>query len=97
MPRGAEGSFQFRVSSFELYNQYRLNSAERVERSSKLETYLGVSMPLYEFLCENCDKTFSKVLTLAEYDKDGITCPYCGSKKVVQEPSAFFAVTSKKS
>ncbi|MGE5206773.1 MAG: FmdB family zinc ribbon protein [Chlamydiota bacterium] len=54
-------------------------------------------MPLYEFLCLDCDKTFTQVLTLAEYDKGGITCPKCGSKKVVQEASAFFAVTSKKS
>lgn len=54
-------------------------------------------MPLYEFLCEECDKTFSKVLTLADYNEEKITCPYCGGKKVVQEPSTFFAVTSKKS
>lgn len=54
-------------------------------------------MPLYEFLCADCDKTFSKVLTLAEYEQDGVTCPYCGGKEVVQEPSTFFAVTSKKS
>lgn len=56
-----------------------------------------VCMPLYEFLCEECDKTFSKVLTLADYNEEKITCPYCGGKKVVQEPSTFFAVTSKKS
>lgn len=53
-------------------------------------------MPLYEFLCEECDKIFSKVLTLTEYDKGGVTCPYCGGRKVAQEPSTFFAVTSKK-
>lgn len=54
-------------------------------------------MPLYEFLCEDCHKTFSRVLTLAEHEKDQIVCPYCSSKKVVQEASAFFAVTGKKS
>lgn len=54
-------------------------------------------MPLYEFLCEECDKTFTQVLTLAEYDEGKVTCPKCGSKKVVQEPSTFFAVTSRKS
>lgn len=54
-------------------------------------------MPLYEFLCLNCEETFTRVLTLPEYEKDGITCPKCGSKKVTQEPSTFFAVTSKKS
>ena len=54
-------------------------------------------MPLYEFLCLDCDKTFTQVLTLTEYEKDEIACPTCGSKKVAQEPSTFFAVTSKKS
>ncbi len=54
-------------------------------------------MPLYEYLCLACDKTFSKVLTLNEHEKEKIVCPYCGSEKVEQEPSAFFAVTGKKS
>lgn len=54
-------------------------------------------MPLYEFFCQQCDKTFSKVLTLAEYDDAEVTCPYCSGRQVVQEPSTFFAVTSKKS
>jgi putative FmdB family regulatory protein len=54
-------------------------------------------MPFYEFLCEDCDKIFSLVLTLSEYEKGDIHCPKCGSSKVIQEPSSFFAVTSKKS
>jgi len=28
-----------------------------------------------------CKKTFSKVLTLAEYEKGKITCPHRGSKR----------------
>lgn len=54
-------------------------------------------MPHYEYTCEDCHKTFDKFLTLAEYEKGDIKCPYCGSKKVDQTASAFFAVTSKKS
>ena len=54
-------------------------------------------MPLYEFFCQDCDKMFTKVLSLVEYDKGEIICPKCGSKKVIQGPSTFFAVTSKKS
>lgn len=54
-------------------------------------------MPLYEYLCEACHKTFTKVLTLKEHEEQKLTCPKCGSKKVVQEASAFFAVTGKKS
>jgi putative FmdB family regulatory protein len=58
---------------------------------------LGVVMPTYEFFCEDCNKPFEIILTLAEYEKDKITCPKCGGKHVHQEAAAFFAVTSKKS
>jgi putative FmdB family regulatory protein len=54
-------------------------------------------MPVYEYLCEDCHNTFTKVLTFSEHDKDKVICPKCGSEHVVQEASAFFAVTSKKS
>ena len=54
-------------------------------------------MPVYDYLCKDCNKAFEKVLTLAEYDKQEVKCPSCGGKNVVQELKAFFAVTSKKS
>jgi putative FmdB family regulatory protein len=54
-------------------------------------------MPEYEFFCHACKKPFTKTLTLDQYEKDRITCPKCGSKKVEQRVSAFYAVTSKKS
>ncbi len=54
-------------------------------------------MPQYSFYCQACQKEFSKVLTLAEYEKGGITCPHCGSTLVEQRWAAFYAVTSKKS
>ncbi len=54
-------------------------------------------MPHYNFLCRDCKKEFSKVLTLAEYEKGGIVCPHCMSKDVEQRWAAFYAVTSKKS
>jgi len=54
-------------------------------------------MPDYEYFCHACKKTFSKVLTLAEYEKGKITCPHRGSKRVEQGWSAFYAITSKKS
>lgn len=54
-------------------------------------------MPVYDYLCKDCHKTFEMALTLAEHDKQPITCPSCGSKNVEQEFSSFFAVTSKKS
>jgi hypothetical protein len=42
-------------------------------------------------------KTFEKIITLAEHEKEAISCPYCRSKNVKQEATAFFAVTSSKS
>ena len=56
-------------------------------------------MPQYEFVCQECKKPFTKVLTIAEYekDKDAMNCPACGSTKTERQWAAFFAVTSKKS
>ena len=54
-------------------------------------------MPHYNFFCRACKEEFSKVLTLAEYEKGGIVCPHCKSKDIEQRWAAFYAVTSKKS
>ncbi len=54
-------------------------------------------MPTYDYVCKECKKSFTKVLTLSEYGKGGVVCPHCKSKKVEQKPAAFFAVTAKKS
>jgi putative FmdB family regulatory protein len=54
-------------------------------------------MPVYDYICNDCKKSFEMVLTLAEHDKERISCPQCGSKNVEQQAAAFFAVTGKKS
>jgi putative FmdB family regulatory protein len=54
-------------------------------------------MPVYDYICNDCHKSFETVLTLSEHDHQEIKCPRCGSKNVEQEVAAFFAVTSKKS
>ncbi len=54
-------------------------------------------MPIYDYLCQDCQKPFEEVLTLHEHDKDEVKCPHCGSKNVEQEPVASFAVTPRKS
>jgi putative FmdB family regulatory protein len=54
-------------------------------------------MPTYEYVCKECKKTFSRTMTLAEYQKGGVACPSCKSKKVEQKPATFFAVSAKKS
>lgn len=54
-------------------------------------------MPVYDYHCKACGKSFEIVLTLTEHEKQKVACPKCGSKRVEQEPAAFFAVTSRKS
>lgn len=54
-------------------------------------------MPAYEYLCKECKKSFTLIMSLSEYDKARPACPKCKSKKVEQKPAAFFAVTAKKS
>ena len=54
-------------------------------------------MPVYEYICKHCKKSFEKILTLTEHDQQQISCPLCGSKSVEQAAAAFYAVTSRKS
>ena len=54
-------------------------------------------MPQYNFLCWTCNKEFSKIVTLSQYEKGGIVCPHCKAKDVEQRWAALWAVTSKKS
>ncbi|MFZ0420257.1 MAG: zinc ribbon domain-containing protein [Candidatus Sulfotelmatobacter sp.] len=54
-------------------------------------------MPLYDYVCLDCHKSFETTLTQNEHDKEVPKCPHCGSKNVEQEAAAFFAVTSRKS
>jgi putative FmdB family regulatory protein len=54
-------------------------------------------MPQYEFFCNACKKTFSRILTIVRHEKEKIACPHCGGKNVEQRWSAFSAITSKKS
>jgi RNA polymerase subunit RPABC4/transcription elongation factor Spt4 len=42
-------------------------------------------------------KTFSKVLTRAEYEEGEVLCPHCSSDNVEQRWSVFYPITSKKS
>ena len=53
-------------------------------------------MPFYEFVCNASQKTFTKVLTIAEHAKDKLVSPACGSDNVEQHWAAFYAVTSGK-
>ncbi len=54
-------------------------------------------MPVYEYRCRQCNRKFTVTMSIAEYEKKKVKCPKCGSRKVEQQPAAFYAVTSKKS
>lgn len=54
-------------------------------------------MPVYDYICTDCRKTFERVLTLHEHDSQKMRCPSCGGKNIEQQAAAFYAVTSKKS
>jgi putative FmdB family regulatory protein len=52
-------------------------------------------MPVYEFACRDCQKTFEIVRPMS--DSSAVTCTHCGSTKVERIWSTVYAVTSKKS
>ncbi len=54
-------------------------------------------MPHYEYHCEKCGKDFEKFLTIHEAETEKVKCPSCGSTRIEQKFSSFFAVTAKKS
>jgi len=54
-------------------------------------------MPTYEFTCEKCNKSFTVVLSISEYEKKKYQCPKCKGKNLKQLISSFQTVTSKKS
>lgn len=45
-------------------------------------------MPLFEFQCSECNRSFEKLVFTSE-DKEGIVCPTCSSSKVEIQLSAF--------
>jgi len=54
-------------------------------------------MPTYAYVCKDCKKTFTQMMSVNEHDKNKVACPKCKSKKVEQTYAAFFAVSAKKS
>jgi putative FmdB family regulatory protein len=47
-------------------------------------------MPLYEFICGNCEKDFESLVRSANWE-GAVTCPHCGSKKLTKQLSVFAA------
>jgi len=54
-------------------------------------------MPVYEFECEKCQKPFTLVMSVKEYEKKDFRCPKCKTTRVKQLITPFQTITSKKS
>lgn len=54
-------------------------------------------MPSYDFVCGECKKRFSLIMSVSDYEKKEFRCPKCKSEKVKQKISSFQTITSKKS
>lgn len=54
-------------------------------------------MPIYEYRCRDCQKTFEMVQTVAQHEADSARCPDCNGTNVDRVMSQVYAVTSKKS
>ncbi len=54
-------------------------------------------MPVYEYRCRECKKTFEVVQTITKHDPKSIRCPKCEGRNVERHWSSVFVETSKKS
>jgi putative FmdB family regulatory protein len=54
-------------------------------------------MPRYEFLCQECQKTFELTMTISEHEKGNVRCTTCKSTRVVPQLGSFTTQTAKKS
>ena len=54
-------------------------------------------MPTYEFICEKCEKPFTLIMKISEYEEKKFQCPKCKSRKVKQQITSFQTITSSKS
>ena len=55
-------------------------------------------MPAYEYVCKDCNKTFTVFLSISEYEViTKAKCPHCNSDNVHRTITGFFAKTSRKS
>lgn len=70
---------------------------EQGDTACTLSSGRMIDMPIYEYRCEKCAKNFSVIMHIAEHDKGEMTCPECKGTSVVQQYTAFYAKTSKKS
>jgi putative FmdB family regulatory protein len=55
------------------------------------------AMPTYAYRCEECGEAFDRIESISEHGTARPACPKSGSDKIANVPTAFVAVTGKKS
>jgi putative FmdB family regulatory protein len=50
-------------------------------------------MPIYEYRCKACEKTFSRIQKM-DAGSEGVTCPSCESQQVERQVSSFASTSS---
>ena len=46
-------------------------------------------MPIFEFVCQQCQDTFEELMSFADMEAGEAACPKCGSRKVARALSSF--------
>ena len=54
-------------------------------------------MPVYEFICQGCNKKFAVTKPVSRYNPKAVKCPGCHGKKVERRWSSISVQTAKKS
>jgi putative FmdB family regulatory protein len=54
-------------------------------------------MPTYEYLCKNCNESFSVILSMKDHEEKKAQCPKCEGKEIEQQITSFMTKTSRKS
>jgi putative FmdB family regulatory protein len=54
-------------------------------------------MPVYEYVCRDCEKTFELSRPMSEASAKDVKCPSCGGTRIDRVYSSVYAKTSKKS
>lgn len=54
-------------------------------------------MPVYEYVCLDCKKTFEITKPIAKFEPKTVACPKCHSRNVERHWSSVFVETAKKS
>lgn len=54
-------------------------------------------MPVYEFICRDCQRPFEIAHPISESHGPDLKCPGCGSRNIDRSYSHIHAITSRKS